>query len=269
MKIQYCSDLHLEMPMNLQYLQENPLKVFGDILIIAGDLVPFDKLNIFKSYLVEICEKFEKVFWLPGNHEYYFSKYRFDYEKGFVENPIPSINNLYLIDNECITIGKTKIIFSTMWSKIQPENSLEIASSVNDFYQIGVFDEVRGGKRKLRVSDFNQYHRTALEFIVAEVDKAKTEKEIGNIEEIIVVTHHVPTLLEYPLKYIGSKINNAFVVDLTEYIETSDIDFWIHGHHHYNHDNFLIGKTKILTNQLGYVRYNEQQGFDWNNVIEI
>ena len=45
--------------------------------------------------------------------------------------------------------------------------------------------------------------------------------------------------------------------------------FSIHGHHHYNHDNFLIGKTKILTNQLGYVRYNEQQGFDWNNVIEI
>ena len=38
MKIQYTSDLHLEFEENTDYLIWNPLKVTGDILILASDI---------------------------------------------------------------------------------------------------------------------------------------------------------------------------------------------------------------------------------------
>ena len=42
MKIQIVSDLHLEFEQNRQWLEENPLEVTGDILLIAGDTAYLD-----------------------------------------------------------------------------------------------------------------------------------------------------------------------------------------------------------------------------------
>ena len=39
MKIQYASDLHLELSGNSKYVKEIPFEVTGDILVLAGDTV--------------------------------------------------------------------------------------------------------------------------------------------------------------------------------------------------------------------------------------
>ena len=85
----------------------------------------------------------------------------------------------------------------------------------------------------------------------------------------VIVTHHVPTMLNYPPQYKGSVINQAFATELSEFIEENEIDYWLYGHHHYNSEIFEIGKTKLLTNQLGYVRSNEHFGYRNDAIFEI
>ena len=45
MKIQYCSDLHLEFEENKKFLKQNPIKPVGDILI-GGQLCCIDDDHI-------------------------------------------------------------------------------------------------------------------------------------------------------------------------------------------------------------------------------
>ena len=75
------------------------------------------------------------------------------------------------------------------------------------------------------------------------------------------MTHHVPTLRYYPAAYVNSPLMEAFAVDLDALVERPDIDFWVYGHHHHNIAEFSIGKTRMVTNQLGYIWLGENNGF--------
>ncbi|MBQ7254155.1 MAG: serine/threonine protein phosphatase, partial [Bacteroidales bacterium] len=60
----------------------------------------------------------------------------------------------------------------------------------------------------------------------------------------------------------------AFVSNEDDFIETCGADYWIYGHSHRNIDR-QIGKTRCLSNQLGYVFAREHQSFDSGKVLDL
>lgn len=64
-------------------------------------------------------------------------------------------------------------------------------------------------------------------------------------------------------------LNEAFEVELHDYTAHSNISFWLYGHLHSNIPGFVIGSTKILTKQLGYLRQHEHHSYNGNEVFEI
>lgn len=252
MKIQYCSDLHLEFPENKQFLKVNPIQPVGDILILAGDIVPFAVMDKHADFFDYIAGHFKQTFWIPGNHEYYHSDAA--NRSGELNEKIR--NNISLINNQTIIIEGTRFIFTTLWSSVSPSDQWYLHHNMSDFRVIKFNNEL------FTINHFNALHSDCKAFLLSELIKKFSGKTV-------VVTHHVPTLLNYPPKYKASTLNQAFAVELYDLIQDSNIDYWIYGHSHFNIPEFSIGNTRLLTNQLGYVSYKEHSQFKLNKLFEL
>ena len=251
MKIQYCSDLHLEFQDNKEYILNNPIEPIADILILAGDIVPFKIIDNHQDFFNYISRNFKTTYWIPGNHEYYY--YNVDSSR-FLDTKIRE--NIFLVNNCVKEVSGINLIFSTLWSNISESKRWLIQQSLSDFKVIKYIDCL------FNVDDYNLLHKESLEFIQNTLNETSDNKTVD-------VTHHVPTFVKYPEKYVNSKINEAFASNLTELIEDNNIDFFFYLHHHSNSNDFQIGNTKLVTNQLGYIKYNENVGFNSKAYIEI
>lgn len=254
MKIQYASDLHLEFPANRNELKLNQIKPEADILLLAGDIMPFKMIGHLTRFWDSLSKNFKGVYWVPGNHEYY--GYDLVAAADLLYKNAGIRDNIFLLNNKVVTLEEVNIICSTMWTHISPVNELPISGMLNDFHEI-----TNNGKR-MTVADYNKMHVSDLSFLKDTIEKTKGKKTI-------VMTHHVPTFLNYPEQYKGHSLNQAFAIELYDFIETSGVKYWIYGHHHNNTANFNLGNTVMLTNQMGYVSAKENDTFRTDAVFEI
>ena len=208
MKIQYSSDIHLELSDNLRFIKVSHLRLLV-MLLAYGD-----------SWRRKI---------LPNVHYY---------------------------QNKVVRIDNVDFILSTLWSHIRPEDEYFVHRGMNDFRQI-----LYNGRR-FTPADFNAEHEKCLDFIKQSVAESTAKR-------IVVVTHHLPSMTVVSPEHKGSLLNSAFATELGNFIADSRIDAWIFGHSHAN-EEAIIGNTRLVCNQLGYVYYNENlAGFDGKRFIEI
>lgn len=251
MRIQYCSDLHLEFDHNSRYMIRNPLIVSGDILILAGDIVPLHDHFLNHSFFGFIASQYKKVFWIPGNHEFYHR----DMAEFSSSYSIPLRSNIHIVHNVDLVYEGIRFVFSTLWSEISKPNEKLIENGVSDFECISNRD------KKLKAAGFNKLHAGSLEFLRQALETRS--------DKTVVVTHHLPSSMCNDPAHKSSPINEAFCVDLTGFIESSRANFWIYGHSHFNQKPLYIGDTIVLTNQLGYVHHDEHQTFRHNAYLSL
>lgn len=243
MKIQYLSDLHLEFPKNSEYIKRNPIKKKADILIMAGDIMNAKNPN--EAFLDHISKTFEKVFWVPGNHEFYGH-----YLPDEITYNINYRENINLVNNISETIEGNLFIFSTMWTKLDLIESFFFQQSLSDFNVI----------KNLTPTKYNYLHEKSMEFIASELNKENPNK--------IVVTHHVPTFI-HRNKSHNNGLDAAFYVENFNLIYDTKPTYWVYGHNHYNINQFKIKKTKLVTNQLGYLNNGVDEKFNSNKILKL
>ena len=242
----------MEFRENRELLGSNPLTVNGEVLLLAGDIIPFVLIKKQKDFFNFVSDNFKYTYWIPGNHEYYHSDIM--QKTGTFNENIKS--NVLLVNNTSVILDNMKFIFTTLWTKIRPAYQWQIERGMSDFQAIHY------NGHRFSAEKFNSLHEESLAFINKELNKDKSERTI-------VVTHHVPTFMNYPEKYKGDVLNDAFAVELSGLIESKGPDYWIYGHHHHNIPDFKINKTVLVTNQLGYVEYGEQVNFNNDRIINL
>ena len=250
MKIQICSDLHLEFGSNRAWFKKNPLIPQAEILVIAGDTYYLDRDFGKLDFIKRVADEFEQVYLIPGNHEYYGG---FDVSTALAPTCQKILENVYMLNNEAIEIKGVSLIFSTMWSLIQ-HNIMGVVRGMMDF------ERIRFEAGPLTVNHFNKLHEVAFEFI---------EKEVQKEGKKVVISHHLPSNACNIEAFKGSVLNEAFCVEKSNFILDHEIDCWIYGHSHRNLKDFYLGDTLMVCNQFGYISMDEHRSFDYQKVIDI
>ncbi|MEP4534307.1 MAG: metallophosphoesterase [Cyclobacteriaceae bacterium] len=257
MILQFASDLHLEMPLNMAYIQKSPLIPSADILILAGDITYLNDSNLGDSVFDQWSKDFKEVYIVPGNHEFY-AKY-FPISDAFPTLKKEVKSNVYYLNNQTILFDKVRILFTTLFSHIPSEKAALVKGYINDFY--GTRFE-RDSMKPLTLEQFNQCHIDCVHYLKSELEKPFDGTTI-------IVSHFAPFNKKWIPQYpqFPLDLSSFFHAELEWMCEQYAIDHWISGHTHISFDSFQIGNTWMHCNMLGYVANDEYAKFRRDQII--
>jgi DNA repair exonuclease SbcCD nuclease subunit len=259
LRLRVVSDIHLEFRKNKGFSIQpfttvQPNDITGCIL--AGD-IGHPMTFPYRQFLQQTKAKFQYVFVIAGNHEYYRQKGR-HYDMATIDHNMEQICH----DNGCIWLHpgtsyiipstNIKVMGCTLWTRIPSELSVIAEHGMNDYRQIVVEQRFEGDpwykpvfQRFLTPNDTTTLHQEAVEWIKAESAKAR-----DNNHRIIMVSHHAPSFQMIHDRFRSDLLRFCYASNLEEII-TDPIVVWISGHtHHATHIN--VNGVQCIANCVGY-----------------
>ena len=240
MKILVVSDLHVEWQKDGGKSLIGSLEKNVDVCVVAGDL----GTNVWLyEGLKMICAQYKHVVFVAGNHEFYGSGLKEEYEK--LAKLQKKLKNLHWLENNEITIDGQRFIGATLWferNQIAEDNK----HFMSDFVQIRDFQNMPFSKYELS----RQY--------------IKHQTKPGDI----VITHHMPSYKCVDLRFQNSPYNCYFANNMDDVIEEKQPSYWLFGHTHCSVD-ITIGSTRCIANPFGYAGHELNSEFKENLIIEV
>jgi UDP-2,3-diacylglucosamine pyrophosphatase LpxH len=205
-KLRYVSDIHIDK--KNRHTNIDTLK--SDKLVVVGDLGnPLH--NSFYPYLEKLAKGCDKLYFVPGNHEYdigpQYNKNQVKLFKPMITQMCKSISNVVLLDNEIVHLDNSTILAgTTLWSN--PVLFDNILPKNNEY------------------SDHIEEHKRCVEWIKKICIEYKDT-------QIIMASHFIPTfkLIEPKYMKLGLHRTSWFASNLEDLIRKPIIG-WISGHSH-------------------------------------
>lgn len=259
--IQVYSDIHIEMWNKIPELPVN-----AKYLFLVGDICQLHN-NYFYPFLDYCSAKWEKVFYIPGNHEYYSKKlnlnglefeYKFNIQRRY--------KNIFYLNNDFVSLNDDINVYGTTFWTIPPFTTTKEAKIyLNDYNYITYFDRLRRSEVNLDIGYVNK---------MSEESFNKLQKYLNeNNKKTIVMTHFPPVRsgTSHPQYLSENKTSNLYFAwpdDTLEKFNLNNVISWISGHTHYSYDLKKNG-IRLIGNQLGYRSELGKTGLNENGVYEL
>lgn len=237
MKLQFCSDLHQD-----NYSKILDIPVLAPNLALIGDIGGAFHPSTYQ-FLDNISHEFERVFYIPGNHEYYCHSIA---ETDARLEELCSDLDIELLQKKTVQVDDVLISGCTLWSDATEEG----------FHKTNDKRWIKGFSRQEMVS----LHKDHLSFLQEEQTKNKTKPHV-------FLTHYAP-LFDMNGSFQGGLNNCMFATDL-EYMFQPPLTHWLCGH---VHQNLTVFKNNIpcISNCFGDPHEIDiHESFELGKYIEV
>lgn len=229
------------------------------VLLIVGDFYVARKWDKLTKLIAPYSEAFKEVIYILGNHEHWDGSFVRDMY--WYKNALKGFDNVTVMEKDCVVFDNVAVIGATLWTdynKLCPLTTLDARRNMKDYRKIRNGTMVEPFKDPFRPYDAYVDHTMAVYYIEEEITK---QKALGR--DIIVMTHHAPTLVSLDPNRGNDPLNPCYATDLSELILDTNPDYWLHGHVHQSND-YMVGDTRVMSNPKGYDSYDRNVDFDPN-----
>ena len=269
--LQFASDLHLDSDSPAFDLLLRP--VAAD-LALCGDIGdPWSA--VYRDFIAWCSARWERVFLIAGNHEYFAddpstwgsADKTFTGTEAEIRRLVGRHTNVHFLQESVYLIDSVKIavVGATLWTAPALRRWDQLSSAVigetgcrGEYRAVYKRDEYTGGLRVFHPSDITGLHVRHSQFIARYLNSSW-----GGVPEgyrVIVLTHHMPTLLLNPPEFKDHPLVSCYASSLDGLLK-EPVVAWICGHSHRGRQLRMDSGCLAALNPLGYKGESGKTGY--------
>jgi len=294
-RLQIASDIHAEFYRGGEGAADPPAAALArsdEVLLpsarhlaLLGDIGLIGSREL-RDFVYAAAERFDRVFLLSGNHEFYspdgnadegaptFSQRRRELAELCAASPG---GRVVLLDRTSLLVDGVRVLGCTLWTDVPDSAAAPLTAAMRDYHVIRPDD---APPRSAELRGFS-LERARVAALLAQLraeharDAAWLEEELRGAaqrgEDAVVLTHHAPFLDGTSDPIFGrSPLSHGFATDMSRlFAPNTTLRAWAFGHTHYSVDFVPSGfTTRLVANQRGY-RGHVSAGFRPDFVLEL